>query len=153
MNNFLLFYFIMHNGFYPYSELQFTLAELAFKGVIAGNAQTYYQNGVKSIIEEWGAVVPANYFDNTNVAYNNTLERIMLQKHVALFFVDQQQWFEQRRTGFPVLPNNGGLLNDGKMPQRLLYPPNPKILNTANYQTAVQQMGGDNINIKSWWSQ
>ncbi len=138
---------------YPYSELQFTLAELAFKGVIAGNAQTYYQNGVKSIIEEWGAVVPANYFDNTNVAYNNTLERIMLQKHVALFFVDQQQWFEQRRTGFPVLPNNGGLLNDGKMPQRLLYPPNPKILNTANYQTAVQQMGGDNINIKSWWSQ
>lgn len=138
---------------YPYSELQFTLSELAFKGIIPGNAQIYYENGVKAAIEQWDTVVPANYFANTNIAYNGTLERIMLQKHVALFFVDQQQWFEQRRTGFPVLPNNGGLLNDGKMPQRLLYPPNPKILNTVNYQQAVQQMGGDDINIKTWWNQ
>lgn len=137
---------------YPYAELQFTLSELAFKGIIPGNAQLYYESGVKSIIEQWGATVPVNYFANPNVAYNGTLERIMLQKHVALFFVDEQQWFEQRRTGFPILPNNGGLLNDGKLPQRLLYPPNPKILNSENYQAAVQQMGGDNINIKMWWN-
>lgn len=138
---------------YPYAELQFILSELALKGIISGNAQTYYENGVKSIIEQWGAVVPANYFTNPNVAYNGTLDRIMLQKYVALFFVDQQQWFEKRRTGFPVLPNNGGLLNNGNLPQRLMYPPNPRVLNTANYQTAVQQMGGDNINIKTWWNQ
>ena len=138
---------------YPYAELQFTLAELAFKGIISGNAQTYYENGVKAAIEQWGSTMPANYFANANVAYNGTLERIMLQKYVALFFVDQQQWFEKRRTGFPVLPNNGGLLNNGNLPQRLMYPPNPKVLNTANYQAAVQQMGGDDINIKMWWNQ
>lgn len=138
---------------YPYAELQFTLAELAFKGIIPGNAQTYYENGVKAAIEQWGSTMPANYFANANVAYNGTLERIMLQKYVALFFVDQQQWFEKRRTGFPVLPNNGGLLNNGNLPQRLMYPPNPKVLNTANYQAAVQQMGGDDINIKMWWNQ
>ncbi|MFN4365382.1 SusD/RagB family nutrient-binding outer membrane lipoprotein [Chryseobacterium hispalense] len=137
---------------YPYAELQFTLAELAFKGIIPGNAQTYYENGVKAAIEQWGATVPANYFTNPNVAYNGTLERILLQKYVALFFVDQQQWFEKRRTGFPVLPNNGGLLNNGVLPSRLMYPPNPRILNTANYQSAVQQMGGDNINVKVWWN-
>ncbi|MEY8761049.1 SusD/RagB family nutrient-binding outer membrane lipoprotein [Chryseobacterium tongliaoense] len=138
---------------YPYAELQFTLSELANKGIIPGSAQTYYENGVKAAIEQWGATVPANYFANPNVAYNGTLDRIMLQKYVALFFVDQQQWFEKRRTGFPVLPNNGGLLNNGNLPQRLMYPPNPKVLNTANYQAAVQQMGGDNINIKTWWNQ
>ncbi len=138
---------------YPYAELQFTLAELAFRGIIPGNAQTYYENGVKAAIEQWGSTMPANYFANANVAYNGTLERIMLQKYVALFFVDQQQWFEKRRTGFPVLPNNGGLLNNGNLPQRLMYPPNPKVLNTANYQAAVQQMGGDDINIKMWWNQ
>ncbi|WP_370900929.1 SusD/RagB family nutrient-binding outer membrane lipoprotein [Chryseobacterium gossypii] len=137
---------------YPYAELQFILSELAYKGIIQGNAQTYYENGVKAAIEQWGATMPANYFSNPNVAYNNTFERIMLQKYVALFFVDQQQWFEKRRTGFPVLPNNGGLLNNGNLPQRLMYPPNPKILNTANYQTAVQQMGGDDINVKVWWN-
>ncbi|MCW3161395.1 SusD/RagB family nutrient-binding outer membrane lipoprotein [Chryseobacterium oryctis] len=138
---------------YPYAELQFTLAELVLKGIIPGNAQTYYENGVKAAIEQWGSVVPANYFTNQNVAYNGTLERVMLQKYVALFFVDQQQWFEKRRTGFPVLPNNGGLLNNGNLPQRLMYPPNPKVLNTTNYNAAVQSMGGDNINIKMWWNQ
>lgn len=137
---------------YPYAELQFILSELAFKGVIPGNAQTYYENGVKATIEQWGSVMPANYFTNPNVAYNGTLERIMLQKYIALFFVDQQQWFEKRRTGFPVLPNNGGLLNNGIMPSRLMYPPNPRVLNTSNYQAAVQQMGGDNINVKVWWN-
>ncbi|WP_027379167.1 SusD/RagB family nutrient-binding outer membrane lipoprotein [Chryseobacterium daeguense] len=137
---------------YPYAELQFTLSELAFKGIIPGNAQTFYENGVKATIEQWGSTMPANYFTNPNVAYNGTLERIMLQKYVALFFVDQQQWFEKRRTGFPVLPNNGGLLNNGNLPSRLMYPPNPKVLNTANYQTAVQQMGGDDINVKVWWN-
>lgn len=137
---------------YPYAELQFILSELAFKGVIPGNAQTYYENGVKATIEQWGSVMPANYFTNPNVAYNGTLERIMLQKYIALFFVDQQQWFEKRRTGFPVLPNNGGLLNNGIMPSRLMYPPNPRVLNAGNYQAAVQQMGGDNINVKVWWN-
>lgn len=137
---------------YPYAELQFTLSELALKGIIPGNAQTFYENGVKATIEQWGATVPANYFINTNVAYNGTLERIMLQKYVSLFFVDQQQWFEKRRTGFPVLPNNGGLLNNGLLPSRLMYPPNPRVLNTTNYQAAVQQMGGDDINVKVWWN-
>lgn len=137
---------------YPYAELQFILSELAFKGVIPGNEQPYYENGVKATIEQWGSVMPANYFANPNVAYNGTLERIMIQKYIALFFVDQQQWFEKRRTGFPVLPNNGGLLNNGIMPSRLMYPPNPRVLNTGNYQAAVQQMGGDDINVKVWWN-
>ncbi|ALR29460.1 MULTISPECIES: SusD/RagB family nutrient-binding outer membrane lipoprotein [Chryseobacterium] len=137
---------------FPYAELQFILSELAFKGIIPGNAQTFYENGVKATIEQWGSTMPANYFTNPNVAYNGTLERIMLQKYVSLFFVDQQQWFEKRRTGFPILPNNGGLLNNGNLPSRLMYPPNPKVLNTANYQTAVQQMGGDDINVKVWWN-
>ncbi|MDM1552950.1 SusD/RagB family nutrient-binding outer membrane lipoprotein [Chryseobacterium indologenes] len=138
---------------YPYAELQFILAELAFKGVIQGNAKTYYENGVKAAIEQWGAVVPANYFDNPVVAYGTGgMKKIMLQKYVALFFVDQQQWFEKRRTGFPELPNNGGLLNGGNLPQRLMYPTNTRVLNKENYQAAVQQMGGDDINVKVWWS-
>jgi hypothetical protein len=137
---------------YPYAELQFILSELAYKGIIPGNAQTFYENGVKATIEQWGSTMPANYLTNANVAYNGSLERIMLQKYVALFFVDQQQWFEKRRTGFPVLPNNGGLLNNGNMPSRLMYPPNPRVLNTVNYQAAVQQMGGDDINVKVWWN-
>ena len=137
----------------PYAELQFILAELSFKGIISGNTETYYKNGVKAAIEQWNSTLPADYFDNPVVAYNGTFEQIMLQKYVALFFVDQQQWFEKRRTGYPVLPDNGGLLNDGKLPQRLMYPTKPKILNAANYQAAVESIGGDHINVVNWWNQ
>lgn len=136
----------------PYAELQFILSELSFKGIITGNAQTFYENGVKATLEQWGATVPATYFANPKVAYNGTLERIMLQKYVGLFFVDQQQWYEQRRTGFPVLPNNGGLFNNGQMPQRMMYPTTTKVLNYDNYVAASQAMGGDNINTKMWWN-
>jgi len=137
----------------PYTELQFILSELAFKGIIPGSAQTFYENGVKAAIEQWGSTVPANYFANPKVAYNGTLERIMLQKYVGLFFVDHQQWYEQRRTGFPVLPNNGGLFNNGKMPQRMPYPTVTKVQNYDHYVTASQNIGGDNINTKMWWNQ
>ncbi|KQS91415.1 SusD/RagB family nutrient-binding outer membrane lipoprotein [Chryseobacterium sp. Leaf394] len=136
----------------PYAELQFILSELSFKGIITGNAQAFYENGVKATLEQWGATVPATYFANPKVAYNGTLERIMLQKYVGLFFVDQQQWYEQRRTGFPVLPNNGGLFNNGQMPQRMMYPTTTKVLNYDNYVAASQAMGGDNINTKMWWN-
>ncbi len=136
----------------PYAELQFILAELSFKRIIGGNTKSYYENGVKAAVEQWGNTIPANYFDNPKLAFNNSLNQIMLQKYVALFFVDHQQWYEQRRTGLPVLPNNGGLQNNGKMPQRMLYPTNPRIMNTENYNAAVQQMGGDDINVKMWWN-
>ncbi|MHA6697398.1 SusD/RagB family nutrient-binding outer membrane lipoprotein [Chryseobacterium sp. A301] len=137
---------------YPYSELQFTLSELALKNIISGDAKAYYEKGVSSALQQWNAEVPEGYFDNPVVAYNGTLEQIMTQKYIALFFVDHQQWFEHRRTGFPTLPNNGGLLNGGKMPQRLMYPTNPKVMNPANYQAAVQSMGGDDINTLMWWN-
>ena len=135
-----------------YSELQFILAELSFKGIIPGNTQTFYENGVSSIIEEWGKTVPADYFTNPVVAYNGTLEQIMLQKYVSLFFVDHQQWYEQRRTGFPNLPDNGGFFNEGKMPQRFLYPTNTRVMNTDNWQAASQAIGGDDINTLVWWN-
>ncbi|MCY0971113.1 SusD/RagB family nutrient-binding outer membrane lipoprotein [Chryseobacterium wangxinyae] len=135
-----------------YSEVQFILAELAYKGIISGTAKVFYDAGSKSIIEQWGAVVPANYLTNANVAYNNTLERIMLQKYTSLFFVDQQQWYEQRRTGIPALPNNGGLQNNGQLPVRYMYPTGTKVMNADNYNNAVLQMGGDDINVKMWWN-
>ena len=134
-----------------YSEVQFILAELSLKGIISGNTKTYYEKGVTSIIEQWKTVVPADYFNNPKLAYNGTLEQIMTQKYLSLFFVDHQQWYEYKRTGFPQLPNNGGLLNDGKMPRRFQYPISTKVMNPENYNAAVANIGGDNINSKTWW--
>ena len=101
---------------FPYAEVEFIKAEVAHHDLNDADAKTTYEKGVKAAIEQWGATMPADYFTNTSAAYNGTLERIMLQKYYALYFVDYQQWFEYRRTGFPVLPVEAGMINSQKMP-------------------------------------
>lgn len=135
----------------PYAELEFIKAELEWQAGNAAAAKTAYEKAVKAAIEQWGVVMPADYFTNLNAAYNGTLERIMLQKYYALFFIDYQQWFEYRRTRFPVLPVGAGMLNNGIMPSRFQYPLSVRISNPDNYQEAVGWMGGDDINTKVWW--
>jgi len=41
---------------------------------------------------------------NANGTVAQQLEQIMLQKYYAYLFVNYQSWFEKRRTGYPVLP-------------------------------------------------
>lgn len=134
-----------------YAEVEFIKAELAQQGKIASSAQTHYEAGVKAAIEQWGGVMPATYFTNAAAAYDGTLERIMLQKYYALYFTDYQQWFEYRRTGFPVLPKNDGMLNNKVVPARFRYPTTTVTNNNENYKIAVASMGGDDINTKVWW--
>jgi hypothetical protein len=134
-----------------YAEVEFIKSE---SELIAGNAaaaQSAYEKGVKASVEQWGAVMPANYFTNTKAAYNGTVERIILQKYYALYFTDFQQWFEYRRTGFPVLPTAAGMLNNKVVPVRYKYPTTIQQTNTLNYNKAVTSMGADNINVKVWW--
>ncbi|WP_254167898.1 SusD/RagB family nutrient-binding outer membrane lipoprotein [Chryseosolibacter histidini] len=140
-----------------YAEVEFIKAELAQKGVLpTANAEGYYQKGVKAAIEQWGAVMPADYFTNATTKaateYNGTLERIMLQKYYALYFNDYQQWFEYRRTGLPVLPKTDAMLNNKMVPVRFEYPVVVETNNPVNYAAAVANMGGsDDINAKVWW--
>lgn len=134
-----------------HAELEFIKAELAIKGYL-GNAQTHYTNAVNSAIKLWtGENATAQYLNQESVAYNGTMEQVMLQKYYALYFTDYQQWFEYRRTGLPILPTTSSMLNNKKVPNRLLYPTSAQNLNTANYNEAVQNMGGDKIDVKVWW--
>lgn len=138
----------------PYAEVEFTKAEVEFQQGNHAAAKTAYEKGVKASIEQWGAVMPADYFTNATyaeaTAYNNTLHRILLQKYYALFFVDYQAWFEHRRTGMPVLPVNSGIAGK-QMPTRFRYPINIRSMNPDNYKKAVETMGGDENTTKVWW--
>lgn len=133
-----------------YAEVEFIKAELAQRGFI-GDAQAHYNNGITAAIQQLAATVPADYFDNPAVAYDGTLEKIMLQKYYALYFTDYQQWFEYRRTGLPELPTTGAMLNNAVMPSRFIYPSAQQIYNPQNYQDALQMIGDDDINTKVWW--
>lgn len=133
-----------------YAEVEFIKAELAQRGYVA-DAKSHYEKGTKAGIEQLKAIMPTDYFTNTKVAYNGTLEQIMLQKYYALYFVDYQQWFEYRRTGFPVLPTTSAMINNALMPSRFTFPTDQQLYNIDNYNQAVQLIGKDDINTKVWW--
>ena len=124
---------------------------MAQRGYIS-DAQEHYEAGVTAAIIQLGAAITETYFDNPEAAYDGSLEQILLQKYYALYFVDYQQWFEFRRTGLPELPTTEAMLNDAMMPSRFFYPSDVQISNQANYQQALELLGGpDNINTKVWW--
>lgn len=134
-----------------YAELEFIKAELALKGFYQ-NAETHYLNGIKAAINLWTNTEPTNeYLTHKKVAFNGSLEQLMMQKYYALFFTDYQQWYEYKRTGFPVLPKTSTMLNNQNVPHRLLYPTSAQNYNTDNYNKAVENIGGDRIDVKLWW--
>lgn len=135
-----------------YAEVEFIRAEAAQRGIIASSeAGPAYNRGVQAAIEQWGVEMPAGYLDNPAAAYDGTLERIMLQKYYALFFCDQQQWFEYMRTGLPAIPRGDGVPDGNEIPHRLLYPASLQRSNMKGYQAAVEHMGGDDYDIKLFW--
>ncbi len=139
--------------FMQYSELQFALAEAAERGYIGGSAVTYYENGVQASFDYYNAQRPADYFTRAAVALDGTdnLNRILTQKWLALFNNGHEAWFNVRRTGMPYLKPGPDNFNEDRYPVRYLYPESEQATNAENYQTAVNRIGGDNINSKGWW--
>ena len=111
-----------------YAELEFIIAEASVKRYISADAEIHYKNGVIAALGMWDLTASSAYLDNTAVKWDDgeslddKMSRIHLQKYYSLFYTDLQQWFECRRTGYPILPKSAGLHNGGELPSRLNYP-------------------------------
>lgn len=138
-----------------YSEVQFALAEAVERGYITGDAQTFYENGIRAHFEYYNEEVPPDYFSREAVALNGGTEenlvKILTQKWLSLFMVGHEAWFNIRRTGIPALTPGPDNFNNDRYPSRYLYPESEQAANKANYDAAVSRIGGDNINVKGWW--
>ncbi len=151
-----------------YAELQFILAEAREKNYITtGDAATFYGNGIAANFLYWSNVVPASYGINLpaptaylaqdGVAYAGTmdekLQKIALQKWIALYFNGLEAWFDWRRTGLPEIVPGADNLNNNKVPVRFIYPLSEQSLNGANRQEAVKRQGADDLNTRPWVAQ
>jgi hypothetical protein len=141
-----------------YAEVEFIKAELALRGYNTGKTpRQHYDAGVTASMVQWGVSLPAGYLSQAGVMYDPAastdaqLERIMLQKYYAYFFVDYQSWFEKRRTGYPALPRGSGIPAENQFPYRVPYPTYLQSLNADNLAKAISSIGGDNSNTKVWW--
>jgi Starch-binding associating with outer membrane len=137
------------------AQVAFCLAEGVLKGYIAGDAKTFYEQGIKASLEFHGVGAGyATYLTNSAVAYNGTLEQIITQKWVALFPDGYEAWSEWRRTGFPVLAPAVNATNEsGEIPRRHGYSTQEATLNVDNYKAALERQGWtqDNLDGRVWW--
>jgi len=137
-----------------YAELQFLLAEAAEKGLISGDAKTFYENGVAGSFAFYGLTTPVDYLNRQETAYTGTqqekLSKIGLQKWISLFFQGLEAWFDWRRTGIPALQPGVSNQNNDLIPVRFRYPIIEQSLNSASYNEAIQRQGPDDLNSKMW---
>ena len=79
---------------------------------------------------------------NDNATESKKLERIMVQKWIALFPDGQEAWSEMRRTGYPGIVTissnrSGGEVPEGELISRLKFPTTEYSDNGENTQAAV----------------
>lgn len=149
-----------------------------------GDVEHLYNEAIRLSFEQWGATGAEEYIANNSntqayyydayggygescapvssitIKWNNMapdeekLERLIVQKWIALFPDGQEGWNEIRRTGypkvFPVAQSTSGY--DIYVPNRIPFDEDEKINNKANYEEAVRLLGGnDNYKTRMWW--
>jgi hypothetical protein len=128
-----------------YFEVQFFLAEAVERGFITGDAKMYYDSAVTASIVKYNgtAAEATTYLAQPEVAYDsaNWEELIGVQKWVSLFNNGFEAWTEERRLDHPDFLVNSDK-TDLTVPTRIFYPLNETALNKANYDAAVQNIGG-----------
>ncbi len=150
---------------------------------MGGDVETLYNQAITLSFEQWGAKgvdayladdtsTPADYKDaeggygaahakmsNITIKWNNDasadekMERLIVQKWIALFPDGQEGWCEIRRTGYPkVFPVAQSTSYSIEVPNRIPFDYMEPTNNPTNYQKAVQLLGGaDDYATKMWW--
>jgi hypothetical protein len=133
------------------------LAEAAVKGLITGNADTYYRNGITFSMQRWGvsAANIATYLAQPGIALPSDnagkLAKIADQKWLALFLVSTETYLDIRRTRLPDIFRNGNL-GTYEFPLRYRYPGAELGQNKNSYDAGVATLvpAADNETAKMW---
>lgn len=139
-----------------YAETEFNLAEASQRGYnVGGSVVSHYNNGVTASILYWGAspasaqsyLLQANAAFTTAISMSATpLQKIALQKYLALYNRGWDAWTESRRLAYPLLI--APATAKSPFPLRFTYPVNEQNVNVTNYNTASAAIGGDKVSTK-----
>ena len=138
------------------AEASFILAEAALKGWGVGNAAEHYNNGVKHSLATWEKAADYEAFIvRPDVAFNNTLERIITQKWVASWTAATEAFLDYRRTGLPNL-QVGPVSPQPAIPVRFIYGNDEYNNNGSNLNAALERLQvtpySGNLGADSPWS-
>lgn len=134
------------------SETWFILAEISLRGWVDFRGMTteaLYKKAVTASMEYWGTAPGEKYFKKKPVKFDGTIRQLITQKWVSLLFNGDEGWMEHRRTGYPAF-KLGPLAMQPSIPLRFMYPEDEILFNSAAYNQAKINMGGDGPNTKMW---
>ena len=159
-----------------FAEAAFLRAEAYHRGWAAGDAQEWYEAGIRSSIDRWYSQLTSEFYqdgtatpppppdaatvdafvNHPNIVWNETngMQLIHTQRWVDSFLNTNEAWFLVRRSGeIELLETRYDLTGEViPLPRRIVYPEDEKNNNVENYQNAVNALpGGDTYFAKSWW--
>lgn len=141
----------------------------SFSSKGAKNADAYLDNDTDTPLQSYSAPTGGSTLNTSSMVSSLTvkwdddasarekLERIMVQKWIALFPDGQEAWSEMRRTGYPgivTIANNksGGEVASGELISRLKFPTTEYSDNSENTQAAVSLLNGADVaGTRLWW--
>ncbi len=144
------------------AEIWLLRAEAALAGFVSGNANDYYQTGLRKALEQW-QVSPSQadeFLTSVNATLAGTeeqqLEQICTQQWLACLPETYEAWCNLRRTGYPKIAKRLAPIyepgaSEGKLPKRFRYPAIETNINQANYLKAIEEQGPDEITTPLWW--
>lgn len=145
------------------------MAEAAYRGWISGDAKDYYEKGVRAAMTQFSAYTKAKeellkttaidkYLQDNPYDASKALEQINTQYYIATFCDAYETYANWRRSGYPQLtPVKGAAtypnsITKTYIPRRFTYPVSESTINKANYEEAVQRLGGkDDFTTRVWW--
>jgi hypothetical protein len=136
-----------------FAQVNFILAEAALILGTAGDANAYYQAGIRANFDKLGLSADTYFAANPSiVTLTGTTEQkrnqIITQKYISWIGNGIEAYNDYRRTGYPVLAlaNNAAGHNPNVIPTRLTYPLNElsRNPNTPNPITRTD--------VKVWWA-
>ena len=170
------------------AEAAFLRAEGALKGWnMGGDAKEFYEKGIRLSFEEFGVSGADAYIENKTLApapyqdfghggndfpslsdvkikwdeggSERNLERVLVQKWIALYLDPLNGWSDFRRTGFPKLAMStkvagGSPVSIVRGQRRLRFPESEYNNNTQNVLDAVKMLNGgvDDAAHDLWWA-
>ena len=146
--------------FMTYAEVAFLQAEAAERGwggLSASQAAGFYEDAIRSSMEQWGVTDEAAinaYLARPEVAYQGGiagLKQIGVQKWVAFVGDGGQAWAEWRRTCQPETIKPGPAAIVDFVPRRFFYSTTETQANGDNVAAAVARQGPDDFHTRIYW--
>lgn len=146
-----------------YAQVLFQLAECSFRGIISGDAKTYYENGVRAAMGELSIYGPDGVISSAQQdaylqdnPYNSAdaLNQINTQYWIETHYNWYETWANMRRSGYPdtyskldqSIPENFG----AHLPRKMLYPASEVAAN-PHVQDAISRQGPEIADTRVWW--